>query len=392
MTRALRHRHEEALLLLLRAGEVERPAAEARVRRDDQPERAPDAPDLLDRDGVGERVEAGSALVLGDRDAEPAQLADAPHDLDREAPLALVLLDDRRDLGEHEVADRVAQERVLGREVEVHRRERTSHGRTRPDSASAPVLAFAMPEPPRRSRPSDGPAAPSAPGSARRVRRGGPSSLRRDLLLRLRLDGPVLARPARRPDSARRRTGVLQQLRALEAAHLVSRQTVRHGVGRPRHLYDVTADAQDLFPSTYDALAAGLLAAIERGRRRRPARRGLRRAAAPARRPRPRASSPSGRRTDAPLSDRVRELAVIQAEQGYLAEASVDADGTIRLREHNCAIYHVAQGHRRPPARRSSSCSARSSAPTSSARRTSPRATAAAPTGSLSGPATDVGD
>ena len=44
---------------------------------------------------------------------------------------------------------------------------------------------------------------------------------------------------------------------------LVSRQTVRHGVGRPRHLYDVTADAQDLFPSNYDGLAAGLLAAIE---------------------------------------------------------------------------------------------------------------------------------
>ena len=58
------------------------------------------------------------------------------------------------------------------------------------------------------------------------------------------------------------RTGVLQQLRALEDAHLVSRQTVKHGVGRPRHLYDVTPDAQDLFPSTYDALASGLLSAI----------------------------------------------------------------------------------------------------------------------------------
>ena len=33
-----------------------------------------------------------------------------------------------------------------------------------------------------------------------------------------------------------------------------------HGVGRPRHLYDITADAQDLFPSNYDGLATGLLA------------------------------------------------------------------------------------------------------------------------------------
>src|SRR3990172_1196178 len=62
-----RHRDEEALLLLRRAGQVERPAAERRVRRDDEPERAPDAADLLDRDRVGKRVQPSSALVLGDR-------------------------------------------------------------------------------------------------------------------------------------------------------------------------------------------------------------------------------------------------------------------------------------------------------------------------------------
>ena len=67
---------------------------------------------------------------------EPAELADAADDLGREASLALVLVDDRRDLGEHEVADRVAQEDVLRGEVEVHDPERT------PDSTSrTPVLA-----------------------------------------------------------------------------------------------------------------------------------------------------------------------------------------------------------------------------------------------------------
>ena len=110
---APRHRDEVALLLLGRAGEVERSAAEARVGRDDQPERAPHPTDLLDRDGVGQRVQPGAALVLGDRDAQPAELADAPDDLGREAPLAFVLVDDRRDLGQHEVADRVAEQDVL---------------------------------------------------------------------------------------------------------------------------------------------------------------------------------------------------------------------------------------------------------------------------------------
>jgi predicted ArsR family transcriptional regulator len=170
----------------------------------------------------------------------------------------------------------------------------------------------------------------------------GPSSLRRDLLLRLRLDGSSSPdQLAERVGASR--TGVLQQLRALEAANLVSRQTVRHGVGRPRHLYDVAADAQDLFPSNYDALAAGLLAAIESvggddlleqvftARRRQLG-------------ARVRDQMSERVALDAPLADRVRELAVIQADNGYLADTTIDASGTIRLREHNCAIYHIAKG------------------------------------------------
>ncbi len=170
----------------------------------------------------------------------------------------------------------------------------------------------------------------------------GPSSLRRDLLLRLRIDGPST------PDQlasrlGASRTGVLQQLRALETAQLVSRQTVRHGVGRPRHLYDITTDAQDLFPSGYEGLAAGLLAAIEavggsdlleqvfaaRCRQL-----GMR----------VRADMAAQVADDAPLLDRVQELAVVQSAHGYLAGAVLNTDGTIRLQEHNCAIYHIAAG------------------------------------------------
>ena len=45
---------------------------------------------------------------------------------------------------------------------------------------------------------------------------------------------------------------------------------------------------------------------------------------------------------DAPIADRVRELAVIQDEAGYLAEAIIGPDGVIRLVERNCAIHHIA--------------------------------------------------
>ena len=88
-----------------------------------------------------------------------------------------------------------------------------------------------------------------------------PSALRRAILVHLRRVGPS-APDAIATAIGASRSGVAQQLRALDSAGLVTRTSVRHGVGRPRHLYDVTADAQDLFPSNYDGLATGLLAAI----------------------------------------------------------------------------------------------------------------------------------
>ncbi|HEX5824137.1 MAG TPA: helix-turn-helix domain-containing protein [Candidatus Limnocylindrales bacterium] len=185
---------------------------------------------------------------------------------------------------------------------------------------------------------------PGSVGSSPMPSSGSPSALRREILVGLRRDGPAT------PDqlAARigaSRTGVLQQLRALEATGFVGHQTVRHGVGRPRHLYDITAEAQELFPTNYGGLAAGLLAAIgavggdalveqvfvarrqqigERVRRELDERVG----------------------PGAPFLDRVRALAVLQDEQGYLADTVLEPDGSIRLREHNCAILDVARGQR----------------------------------------------
>lgn len=217
-----------------------------------------------------------------------------------------------------------------------------------PDARPVPVpsqpAAFDRPAAARPGR--SVPPSPGAPGTTGHNGNGAPSTLRREILVRLRQGGP-LSPDRLAVDLRASRTGVLQQLRALEAAHLVSRQTVRHGVGRPRHMYDVTPDAQDLFPSNYDGLAAGLLAAIVAvggddlveqvfAARRRQVGALVRRRFA------------ERVRSGAPLHERVRELAVIQDEQGYLGEVEIDGDGTIRLREHNCAIYHVA--HQTPRA------------------------------------------
>ena len=187
-------------------------------------------------------------------------------------------------------------------------------------------------------------AALTIPWGAPVIRSGSPRVLRSEILERLRRAGPASPDQLAAAIGASR-TGVLQQLRALEETHFVSRETVRHGVGRPRHLYDVTADAQELFPSNYDGLAEGLLAAIGavggdalieqvfQARRRQV---GIR----------VRRELDERVGADAPLLERVRALAVLQDEQGYLADATIDPDGTIRLREHNCAILDVARGQR----------------------------------------------
>ena len=97
---------------------------------DDQAERAPDAADLLDGDRVCQRVEARPALVFGERDPEPAERTEPVDDPARETSRLLVLVDLRRDLADHEIPDRLAEEGVLRGEVEVH--SRRVHRATRP--------------------------------------------------------------------------------------------------------------------------------------------------------------------------------------------------------------------------------------------------------------------
>jgi predicted ArsR family transcriptional regulator len=167
-----------------------------------------------------------------------------------------------------------------------------------------------------------------------------PSALRRSILVHLRRTGPASPDVIATAIGASR-SGVAQQLRALDSAGLVSRTAVRHGVGRPRHLYDITEDAQGLFPSNYEGLASGLLAAIMEvggdslledvfAARRRQAGATLR------------ARLEAALPPDAPLAERVRELARIQDELGYIAEARVDGD-RVRLLEHNCAVLDIAR-------------------------------------------------
>ena len=169
---------------------------------------------------------------------------------------------------------------------------------------------------------------------------GASSTLRRDVLYALRTGGP--ASPDQVADRVgASRTGVLQQLRTLETAGLVTRSLSRHGVGRPRHVYDLTPAAQELFPANYGALTQSVLTAIRTVGGDKlieevfEARREILRARI-------------GHRIEerlpanATLWEKVKEVASYEDETGYLGRATRDADGTIRLHEHNCAIYGVS--------------------------------------------------
>lgn len=169
---------------------------------------------------------------------------------------------------------------------------------------------------------------------------GASSTLRREVLYAIRTGGPASPEQIAERVGASR-TGVLQQLRTLESAGLVTRSLSRHGVGRPRHVYDVTPSAQELFPANYGALAQSILAAI-----RAVGGEDLIAEVFAARRQL--LSTRISRRLterlpdDATLWERVREVASFQDETGYLGRAVHDPDGSIRLCEHNCAIYGVS--------------------------------------------------
>jgi len=130
-----------------------------------------------------------------------------------------------------------------------------------------------------------------------------------------------------------------QQLVSLAADGLVTHREVRHGPGRPKHFYTLTAAAEGLFPKTYDELTNELLDYVadespellervfERRRERRVAGARARLAAA----------GPG-------FGARVDELARVLDEDGYLAEVVPGDDGaSFRIVEHNCAILCVAQ-------------------------------------------------
>ena len=135
-------------------------------------------------------------------------------------------------------------------------------------------------------------------------------------------------------------SAVRQHLAPLEEHGLVAHRDERPGPGRPRRRYCLTPAAEALWPKRYGQFANQLLTfiddadprlveeAFEHRRRARTAR--ARQRMAP----------------NASFDDRVRELARILDDDGYLASCERATDGSWRVVEHNCAILDVAERYR----------------------------------------------
>jgi predicted ArsR family transcriptional regulator len=132
---------------------------------------------------------------------------------------------------------------------------------------------------------------------------------------------------------------VRRHLALLESDGLIRYEEERRERGRPRYLYRLTKKAACLFPRGDDEFVQDVLAQVQQAFGQKGVWRVL-----------------SGRADEMirqlsdefqgmSLDERVRRLAEVLSEKGYLAEARRLRDGSYRLRQRNCPTESVAVSH-----------------------------------------------
>lgn len=132
--------------------------------------------------------------------------------------------------------------------------------------------------------------------------------------------------------------GARQHLARLAADGLVAHGDERQGVGRPKRHWRLTDKAAGRFPDGHAQMTAEILSAVravfgepglDRLIRQRERETLTRYKAA--------------MRGAASLPDRVRRLAQLRSEEGYMAECQSDGDGGLLLIENHCPIFAAAR-------------------------------------------------
>jgi predicted ArsR family transcriptional regulator len=157
------------------------------------------------------------------------------------------------------------------------------------------------------------------------------------ILLQLKSKGPQAAA------QIARRLGVTamairQHLYALRDNGLVTYDDERRKVGRPARIWRITDKAQSRFPDSHAELTVEMLAII----RATFGERGIDRLMSERTRLQTKAYGERMRAVGKSLEARVNALAKIRAEQGYMAEAARQRDGSFLLIENHCPICAAA--------------------------------------------------
>lgn len=164
----------------------------------------------------------------------------------------------------------------------------------------------------------------------------GDTSTRREIINLLRTHGPLTV------SELGDRLGIThvavrRHLTSLERDGLITSVQERLPMGRPTRVYSLTEAADELFPKKYSTLTLELLDFLSQTQGE------LLDQFFEARGERMIQQYGSQVSTCPTLAERVRKLAQIQVNNGYLAMSEEGADGTFILREYNCPIRQVSR-------------------------------------------------
>ncbi|MBD1926586.1 iron-sulfur cluster biosynthesis transcriptional regulator SufR [Trichocoleus sp. FACHB-90] len=131
---------------------------------------------------------------------------------------------------------------------------------------------------------------------------------------------------------------IRRHLKDLETEGLIIHQQVQVGMGRPQHVYELSQEGRDRFPSRYGEFAVDFLDTLTETL-------GYEQASTVLRKHWERkAMEYRVRLGKGNLRDRVAKLVELRKAEGYMAEwyPVPESDCQFILTEHNCAISHVA--------------------------------------------------
>ncbi len=134
---------------------------------------------------------------------------------------------------------------------------------------------------------------------------------------------------------------VHKHLAQLQKRGLVESIEIREGVGRPKMQYRLTSKSKTIFPKSYGALAVCALDFIERNMGKEGVEKVLRERQVEL------FDKYYERLKKLNFDQKVRELAKIRDEEGYIAESKKEKrrNGLHTLLEYNCPILEIAENH-----------------------------------------------